>query len=124
MTDVSDFIEHYGVKGQRWGVRNKSKITLGKKDLRTSTESKRASEVLRKARKHGISSLTNKELGDLNKRLDLERKFSSVGPKSKLNVGANFVKSSLSVGRSVNDAVAFANSPAGKFLKENLKKKG
>lgn len=75
MSEIEEFLEHHGVKGMRWGVRRKRGA-----DGRVSTEAKRADEILSKAKKHGRKSLTNKELGDLTKRLELERKFNQLNP--------------------------------------------
>lgn len=114
-----DFVEHYGVSGMRWGKRRASVST------KVSTEAKRTDQILEKAKIHGKKSLTNKELGDLNKRLQLEQQFSQLAPKkkSKVNAGHSFVKQALAVGATVNTAIAFANSPAGKALKTSLSKK-
>lgn len=68
------FLEHHGVKGQRWGVRRRSGSG------RMSTEAKRSHEILTKAKTHGHKALTNKELGDLNKRLQLEQQFHKLNP--------------------------------------------
>lgn len=74
MTVVDDFLAHYGVKGMKWGVRRKR----GSNGL-VSTEAERASQLLEKVKKEGgVQSLSNKELGDLNKRLQLERQYSQL----------------------------------------------
>lgn len=119
MNEVERFLAHHGVKGMKWGVR-RARGANG----RVSTEAKRADEILKKASTHGHKSLTNKELGDLNKRLELERKFSQLKPEktSVIKSGAKAAKSVLSTGRTVNDAIAFANSPAGKLVRSSLMK--
>lgn len=92
MIPIESFLEHYGVKGMRWGQRRKR----GPDGRVKSTEAKRAEQILTKAKKKGKSSLTNKELGDLNKRLQLEQQYSKLvnnDPKAKLAIkaGAAFV---------------------------------
>lgn len=71
-----DFLAHYGVKGMKWGVRRK-RGSDGRVP-RVSTERKAADKVLAKTKEHGKRSLTNKELADYNKRLELETKFAKL----------------------------------------------
>lgn len=67
---VTTFLSHHGVKGMKWGVQRPRGA-----NGRVSTERKRADQVLDKTKVHGKRSLTNKELADYNKRLELETKF-------------------------------------------------
>jgi hypothetical protein len=66
-----DFLEHYGVKGMRWGVSRNMPGAPG----RASTERKVADKTYFKDKEHGRRALTNKELADYNKRLQLENNF-------------------------------------------------
>lgn len=112
-----DVLAHYGVRGMKWGVR------------RGRSESAPASEDVKKARvaaskvtkKGGTSALTNQELQTLVTRMNLERQFSTLTSQSKgqgkLAKGQKFTKAALGVGSTANQAIAFANSPAGKLLK-------
>lgn len=76
---LKDFIAHYGVKGQRWGVR-RSKAALARQAKREgrsqSEEHARAQQLLKKKR----SELTNDELKFLNDRLNLETNFARLNP--------------------------------------------
>lgn len=112
-----NFLEHYGKKGMKWGVR-KSKSGTKK----VSIDAKRKLTITDKAKTHGINALTNKELKDYNNRLNLEQQFSRMQPKSATQIGLSVVKQILGVGNTVNQAVAFANSPAGKAIQENISK--
>ncbi len=124
-SDVGEFIEHVGVKGMKWGVRKsrsgKSSKTSAKKTVR-SPESKEAFRISEKARTKGIRSLTNKELQDFNERMRLQMQFSQLSPKGKLETGMIFVKDLLGLGKTANEAMAFASSPAGKSIKESVEK--
>lgn len=62
-------LEHYGIKGMKWGVR-RTPEQLGHK--RPKSEDYVAS---RQQRKKGVSGLSNKELRDLNERLRLEKEY-------------------------------------------------
>lgn len=73
-----EYIEHYGVKGMKWGVRKprnekERKKTFGKEK---SEDRARADEI----RKKPIKTLSNKELADFNQRMNLEMQFSRVNP--------------------------------------------
>ena len=63
-----EFLEHYGVKGMRWGVRKAS--------THASEDSARASSYKTRAKTEGIHTLTNKELQDYITRANLEQQFS------------------------------------------------
>lgn len=100
---VEDFLEHYGVKGMRWGVRRDrpAKVRV------LSSDAKRVEKIEAKTRSKGQRSLTNKELNDFNKRLQLEktqRSFIDLDPKSKkaMLAGAAFISGiAATVGREV-----------------------
>jgi hypothetical protein len=88
---IKNILEHHGVKGQKWGVRRKA--TVGPQEvivrdsrlpghrLRTSgggghpavLEAVSARKVGQISRKSGFKALSNKELEDYNKRLNLEQ---------------------------------------------------
>lgn len=79
-------LQHYGIKGMRWGVRRKR----GSDGRVESDDSKRAKQLKKKK----LSELTNKELKELNERMNLERQYS------------NLTKKDLSRGQKiVNDAI-------------------
>ncbi|HEY6020092.1 MAG TPA: hypothetical protein VIY48_09365, partial [Candidatus Paceibacterota bacterium] len=71
----------------------------------------------------GTKALSNKELQDLVTRMNLEQQYSTLTGKQKkstLNKGQETAKSILGVGKTVNEAIVFVNSPAMKLLKEQL----
>lgn len=101
----ADFLEHYGVKGMKWGQHLKAKVQAGKahvkKDIkeRTSTETTvriKAGQMVRVvggnkrtahedainarvaeqiAKKNTLDALSNKELGALVQRMNLEAQY-------------------------------------------------
>lgn len=78
---VSDTIEHYGVKGMRWGVRRGK--TSGPSPG-ASEDSRRAYDARAKVGKKGnTDKLSNSELRALVDRMNLERQFSTLSSQSK-----------------------------------------
>lgn len=93
------FISHYGIKGMRWGVRRKRsaeadaiakasgrnilEIKKKQKPDTRSEDAKRAGELAAKVKKSGTKSLSNDELQDLIKRMNLESQYSTITTKSK-----------------------------------------
>ena len=92
-------LAHYGVKGMRWGVRKdrsitgspntiaptkvkvqtvpgRRPITSGGQGQKPSDDAVRTAIALQKARSSGVSALSNKELQDLNTRLNMEQNYS------------------------------------------------
>lgn len=63
--DVADFIEHHGVRGQKWGIRNRRSSTSGKK---SGSDAK---------------SLSNEEINSRIKRMELEKRYNELSKPSK-----------------------------------------
>ncbi len=117
--EVDDFLEHYGKKGMKWGVRKNSsgKNSSGKSKKRVSSEYKKVHEL----RKRNISQLSNKQLKSINERGNLEQNFNRLNP-SKINKGTGLAKGIMAtVGLGIS-AFNMYNSPAGKAAMQNGKK--
>ena len=80
MTEATDtFFEHNGVKGMKWGVhRSKSG---GSSKPPVHEDAAKANELRIKVKKGGTKALSNKDLEDLNKRLNLEQQYTKLNPK-------------------------------------------
>lgn len=109
MTDVDEFLEHFGVKGMKWGKRKNSNRPGPSKDA------KQVAAAAKKAKKGSVKSLTNAELQAYNKRVEMERKYTQVNP-NKIKKGQLAVGSILALGATVNTAIKFMDSPAGELL--------
>jgi hypothetical protein len=99
-----EFIDHHGVKGQKWGIRNRK----NRVKVPSSSEHKKAAAL----RKKPVHSLTNEQLKELNTRGNLERQHSQLNP-SKVASGkkrAEYILGTVALG-----AVAYNmfHSPAG-----------
>lgn len=96
---VQDYLDHHGIKGQRWGVRRRSPHN--------------DSFVPRMNPK----KLSDAELRAAVTRMNMEQQFSRLSSKpTKLKKGHDTVKGILAVGATVNAAVAFSQTPAGKSV--------
>jgi len=82
-TEVGEqFLAHFGVKGQRWGVRrSQSEIHGG--GHTPSQDHQNATAAKDKARKGGVKTLSNKELQDMINRMNLEQQYARVAPTPK-----------------------------------------
>ena len=78
---TKDFLEHYGTKGMKWGVRKKPgsgvKKTAAKKSAQ-STKIKKGAEGSKKYKKSSAKSLSNQELKDRVSRLNMERQYKTL----------------------------------------------
>lgn len=119
-----DSVEHYGVKGMRWGVRReapsavaavgtskvrrgarrKTKIkTEGGENHPASADAIKVAEHKAKLRKSGTSALSNKELQELQTRLNLERNVAQLAPVGTAAKGRKFVKGLTGTNKDFND---------------------
>lgn len=121
--EKGNVVQHHGIRGQKWGVRRKNPIPTGSsEDHVTATTHK---QTIKKT--GGTHTLSNKDLQSVVTRMNLEQQYSrlssSSSSKSTLSKGNTAVKGILSTGKTINDVLAFKNSPAGKLLAEQLKAK-
>jgi hypothetical protein len=71
-------LEHHGVKGMHWGIRNpESRVTIARREKHAPS-----SDFKRTAPHRGkpVHTLTNKQLKDVNERLNLEQNYSRMNP--------------------------------------------
>lgn len=108
--DEEAYVEHHGVKGQRWGVRRSGRaLSKGAHTSRTSSDFKTA-QKLRNKKPHELS---NKQLKTLNERLNLEQQHARLNP-STVEKGRKKAKIFLdTIGLGVT-AFGIVKSPAGK----------
>ena len=73
--DYSDELYHYGIKGMKWGRRKGLRLSLHRKPKVRSKERKHSDALAGKVKKTGVTSLSNKELQTLTRRMQLENDY-------------------------------------------------
>lgn len=119
--EVGEDLKHYGKKGMKWGVR-RERGPDGKVTGRVSSDDHVNSRASAKKKQ---SEMSTAELKKLNERLQLERTnrdLQSRGVLQKIKTGTAIAGTILAVGASVNTAIQFANSPAGKAIAKAINK--
>lgn len=101
--EVDQFLEHHGVKGQKWGIRNKSKARPESKDHASTKH----------LRRKPVHSLSNEEIKKVNERLNLEQNYSRLNP-SRISAGKKTVAGIIGSATLAVSAYNLATSPAGK----------
>lgn len=94
---VTEHLEHYGIKGMRWGVRRPTGKNGRVSSVKKSSVDFRTTKDLRKRPAH---TLTNMQLKKVNERMQLESKFSQMNP-SKIAKGQRMVKGVLATAGTV-----------------------
>ena len=119
MTYSEEFLEHYGVRGMKWGVRRtRSQLSSSRSKRDAKKASRAASEDTKrhaKNRSRGTKALSDSELRELVNRMNMEQNYGRMN-KGKVAKGTAKIAAILAVGKTVNDVIAFVDSPAGQFL--------
>jgi hypothetical protein len=89
---VSDVLEHYGVKGMKWGVRRAERPGAGHP---ASEDATRAHTLGTQGRGSGRDSLSNRELQDLVTRWNLEQQYDRLRPKTNTEKVKQFLTAQL-----------------------------
>lgn len=150
--NVEQVLQHWGIKGMRWGVRRTEKaLAANKRDvadlkkhgykkeaeavakvgqkLQAKLDKKKGSEDYQKAQQlksKGYKNLSDKELKDLTTRMNLERNFRDL-KSSDQQRGLDFVKTITAVGTTMAGFYALSQTPLakdiGKAISTSLKKR-
>jgi uncharacterized Fe-S cluster-containing MiaB family protein len=88
--NVEDVLAHFGIKGMRWGK---------KKARPLSTEAKVKAGVKEKVKKDKVGSVTNKQLQDAIRRMQLEQDFKRLSVNEKSGVARWLSSTMLEIGK-------------------------
>lgn len=98
--ELENALAHYGVKGMKWGRRKADSVPASSSSSGKSEDAIRTSVHKAKVRKAGTDVLSNKDLEDLVKRLNLEKQFSTLQPPSvRKKTGKIIADTLLNVGK-------------------------
>lgn len=100
------YIEHYGTRGMRWGIRKRRDEVARAKQFRGSTDAKRA----KKLTKRPVSSLSNKQLKAVNERMNLEQNYGRLNP-GKVKKGQQALKAIIATGATATAIYKLAENP-------------
>jgi hypothetical protein len=115
-------LAHVGIKGMKWGIR-RSDTQLAKASSHpgTSDDAAKAKATLSAIKKGGTSAVSDADLNHLVNRINLEKRYSEIKSSTSLSKKTHTkMRSLLSVGDTINTAVKFAGSPAGRILASKL----
>lgn len=108
---VDEFLEHYGVKGMRWGVRKRR--DEGERAKKFGGKGRRKSGT----QESPLKNLSDKELREIVNRMNLEQQYARLTtPQPRPSA----LKKVLAAGATANTVIAFARSPAGRSLASAL----
>ena len=97
-TNTHDFLEHYGIKGMRWGRRRAavevSKIEPASPPAKASADATAVNTYKSRVASGGIDALSTKELQQLVNRQNLEQQYERLNP-APMSAGKKFMTETL-----------------------------
>lgn len=92
MLSESEFLEHYGKKGMKWGQRKAAKTN----PTHVSADAARVKKIEARLKKNGPTNLSNDDIAKLNKRNQLMSEYKKSNP-SKIQKGHKAAKDTLAI---------------------------
>lgn len=115
------YLEHYGVKGMKWGVRRDRKNRSSRKS-RQSSDHRTAKKIKRKR----LSEMSNQEINTVNQRMRLENEYRNLKfQQSVINRGHKKVQTAIAIVGTATAAYKlggklnkYLNGPGSKYVKK------
>lgn len=109
----NSFLEHSGKKGMKWGIRNSVKRLKNRiKNPHYSKDYKQTKNLRRKSSKY----LSNKQLSDLNRRMELEQNYNRLST-TPLNRGFTIARNIIAISGTIAGLYAMRNQ---RFVKDGV----
>jgi len=123
MDEAKDFIAHWGIKGMRWGVRRSdaelARLSGGQTEAGDAARARQTQAAIDKGK--SLAAVDDADLNQLVNRINLEKRYVDAKDQaSVLKKGHSTIKTVLNAGDTMNKAIQFANSGAGKIVAEAL----
>lgn len=111
---TDETLAHFGVLGMHWGVRR----PVGPDGLIRSSKRPLSEDYLRakELKKRKVQHLSNKEIQDINTRLNLEKSLRDLKFQDLIK-GQDRVKAILGLGTTITSIIALGSTPGGKAIK-------
>lgn len=111
-------LEHFGVKGMRWGVRRSdAELAKSSPKEKPSEDSVKAKTQKARIKTSGVSALSNSELQAVITRTRLEQDYAKLSPES-VSAGAKFVSSASNI--AANAAKQVVSQQVAKIMSSQL----
>lgn len=124
---VEGFIAHFGIRGMKWGVRRDRGPSGTVSSALTKSRANEPDDIVAiksKASTSGIHSLSNNEMQTLVNRMKLQTQIDDINRSpAKIEKGRAFVDRQMKTAETINKAVTFYNSPAGRLMTSMLSPK-
>lgn len=114
-------LAHFGVRGQKWGVRRSASALAKSTGDADSTDAARARTTQAAIKSKGsTSTASDADLQHLVSRINLEKKYTEATAAASSSTVHSKIKTVLDAGVTMNRALDFARSPAGYLLGSKL----
>lgn len=98
-----DYLEHHGIKGQKWGVR-RTPAQLGHKSI---TKSEVSEEREKSSHSKNVKNMSDTELRESLKRLRMEEEYKKLNP-STISKGKKIVKTAIATATTLSTVATTA----------------